>query len=214
MARQLLLINFFNGLTKSSKQLLSVLSITFKLAYFFHRFVGGGASNCSHITEGIATALNCFDDFKSLKKAASSSTTKPIPKHCILVCNSPPYGLPCAESSAYNGLKLDALVATMGERGINFSVFSPAMLPFLFKLYEKAGGDLTTALNKNYAKDRRHLILLRGFALQEITLSPQTNTSSKSIESSLKPNSSPISNQGMSIAILFIVCVLIRTIDF
>lgn len=86
----------------------------------------------------------------------------------------------------------------MAERGINLSVFAPAMLPFLFKLYEKAGGDLTVALSKNYAKDRRHLILLRGFSLQEIPLSPQhNNTTAKSIESNVKATSSPSpSNHG------------------
>ncbi|XP_074594894.1 mediator of RNA polymerase II transcription subunit 25-like isoform X3 [Brevipalpus obovatus] len=175
-------------------------SSTHKLLQWFDRikFVGGGASNCSHITEGIATALHCFDDFDSLRETSSTSApNRTIPKHCILVCNSPPYGLPCSESLTYAGWTLDRLVSTMGERGINLSVFAPAMLPFLFKLYEKAGGDLTAALSKNYAKDRRHLILLRAFSLQEIPLSPQHNTTAKSIESNIKATSSPSpSNHG------------------
>jgi len=167
--------------------------------YLSNRFIGGGASNCSHITEGIATALHCFDDFDSLRNSSSApSPNRNIPKHCILVCNSPPYGIPCSESLSYAGWTLDRLVSTMNERGINLSIFAPAMLPFLFKLYEKAGGDLTAALSKNYAKDRRHLILLRGFSLQEIPLSPQhSNTTTKSLETNLKATSSPSpSNHG------------------
>lgn len=33
----------------------------------------------------------------------------------------------------------------------------------MYKLYEKAGGDLTSSQTKNYAKDPRHLVLLKGF---------------------------------------------------
>ena len=32
------------------------------------------------------------------------------------------------------------------------SVFAPRKIPFLYKLYEKAGGDMATAKEKNYAK--------------------------------------------------------------
>lgn len=40
---------------------------------------------------------------------------------------------------------------------------SPRKIPSLYKLFEKAGGDLTISQSKNYAKDPRHLVLLKGF---------------------------------------------------
>lgn len=76
----------------------------------------------------------------------------------------------------------------MQERDINLSIIAPRRMPFLPKLFEKGdsrfdrllrnqvvsvgGGDLATALTTKYAKDPRHLILLRGFALQERPTSP------------------------------------------
>lgn len=130
-------------------------------------FLGGAAEGCSHIVEGLGTALQAFDDFQSLREP--HLTTQ---KHCILVCNSPPYPLPCLESNSYVGLHADQLASLMGERGINLSIISPRKIPALFKLYDKAGGDLQLAQNKNYTKDRRHLVLLKGYQLQERPLSP------------------------------------------
>lgn len=49
------------------------------------------------------------------------------------------------------------------QRGIHLSILSPRKIPALFKLYEKAGGDLQTSQTKNYAKDPRHLVLLKGY---------------------------------------------------
>lgn len=86
----------------------------------------------------------------------------------------------------------DQLVGLMGERGINFSIFSPRKISFLFKLYEKSGGDLQQALCKNYAKDRRHLILLNGFQLQERPISPQPVLQQQQIK---QENSEIISKQ-------------------
>lgn len=49
------------------------------------------------------------------------------------------------------------------QRGISLSILSPRKIPALFRLFEKAGGDLTLSQTKNYAKDPRHLVLLKGF---------------------------------------------------
>lgn len=54
----------------------------------------------------------------------------------------------------------------MNERQIHFSILSPRKIPDLLKLYEKAGGDLQLAMTKSYAKDCRHLVLLKGYQLQ------------------------------------------------
>lgn len=42
----------------------------------------------------------------------------------------------------------------------------------MYKLFEKAGGDLSASQTKNYAKDPRHLVLLKGFSLKERPVSP------------------------------------------
>ena len=113
-------------------------------------------------------------------------------KHCILICNSPPYSVQTVESQTYFGLMIDQLAALMAEKQINFSIFSPRKMSFLYKLYEDAGGDLSQALNKNYAKDKRHLVLLRGFQLQERPLSPQMGSQSTSIVEQKVSQNSPL----------------------
>ena len=40
----------------------------------------------------------------------------------------------------------------MKNRGVTFSVFAPRKIPFLFKMFEKTGGDLVQAKEKNYSK--------------------------------------------------------------
>ncbi|XP_064480426.1 mediator of RNA polymerase II transcription subunit 25-like isoform X12 [Ornithodoros turicata] len=140
-----------------------------KLLSWFDRvsFIGGAAESCSHIVEGLSTALQVFDDFQTLREPGVVAQ-----KHCILICNSPPYRLPALESPVYSGHTVDQLAGIMAERQVNFSIFSPRKIPALYKLYEKAGGDLQMALCKNYAKDRRHLVLLKGYQLQERPISP------------------------------------------
>lgn len=135
------------------------------------------------------------------ENAAPGSSMNKIPRHCVLICNSPPYSLPAVESISYNGFMIDQLVGLMGERGISLSLFSPKKMPYLFKLYEKAGGDLSAALSKNYAKDRRHLVLLKNFHLQERPLSPQVSQSSNKSLDKASPSPSP-SNQGNEMSML------------
>ncbi|KAG8178436.1 hypothetical protein JTE90_016108 [Oedothorax gibbosus] len=131
------------------------------------KFIGGAGESHSHVAEGLSTALQVFDDFQTFRESGI-----PTQKHCILICNSPPYPLPALESSAYSGLMTEELCSLMANRQIHFSVLSPRKIPTLFKMYEKAGGDLQHALTKNYAKDRRHLVLLKGFQLLERPMSP------------------------------------------
>lgn len=144
---------------------------------FLLSFIGGGGEGLSHVTEGIATALQCFDDFKSMRESVISNVKPKVKNHCILICNSPPYDTPSAESVSYNGMMLDEMAQVMADKDINFSIFAPRKMSFLFKMFEKAGGDLQVALSKKYAKDPRHLILLNGFQLQERPASPHHPTS-------------------------------------
>lgn len=71
--------------------------------------------------------------------------------------------MPVMESYNYSGMTCEQLAGILQERGINLSIISPRKIPALFKLFEKAGGDLSTSQTKNYAKDPRHLVLLKGF---------------------------------------------------
>ena len=138
-----------------------------------NRLTGGGAESCSHVTEGMATALQAFDDLQTMRDSVAGSVKPDPQKYCILISNSQPYETPVFESISYNGMLLDDIVTEMAKRDIKLSIFSPRKMSYLFKLFEKSGGDLQQALSRNYAKDRRHLILLNGFQLQERPASPQ-----------------------------------------
>ena len=135
-------------------------------------FAGGAAEQCSHITEGLATALQVFEDLAVFKGNGNKDNSK----HCILICNSPPYHLPVLETMNFQGQTLEQLAMTMQERSISLTVMSPRKIPQLCKLFEKAGGDLIGTLSKNYAKDKRHLILPNGFALAERSVTPPPET--------------------------------------
>lgn len=104
--------------------------------------------------------------------------------------------MPTFESQNYYGLMIDQIAALMAERQINFSILSPRKLNYLYKLFQSSGGDLQAALSKKYAKDSRHLVLLRGFQLQERPSSPQTTSNSQASEQ--KQNQQSLSQQAQS----------------
>ncbi|CAG9861461.1 unnamed protein product [Phyllotreta striolata] len=164
--------------------------------------VGGKGESHSNIAEGLATSLLCFEELQQKRDVST-----PVQKHCILICNSPPYLLPVLETQAYSGKTAEQLATILQEKSINFSIISPRKIPSLYKLFEKAGGDLTSSQTKNYAKDPRHLVLLKGFSLKERPVSPCPGTSTSgqtqitntglptmtSLPSPLPGNDSPIS---------------------
>ena len=132
------------------------------------RFIGGRGDTMSSGQEGIAAALEVFSDLEEERPKGLVTT-----KHILYVCNSPCYDMPIIENVSFNGKTLDGLAAIVVERKVNVSFFTPRKLPFFYKLYEKCGGDLMAAKEKNYAKEPRHLVLLRGFTLQERPLTPK-----------------------------------------
>ena len=77
------------------------------------------------------------------------------------------------DNGLYQGRKLDDLTTEIQDKGIFLSVLAPRRLAALCSLFEKAGGDLAAAKEKNYAKEPRHLVLLNGFALQERAITPK-----------------------------------------
>ena len=161
--------------------------------------VGGKGESHANIGEGFATALQCFEDLHLRREPNPSSQ-----RHCILVCNSPPYQVVVQESHKFAGHTVEQLAGMFQERNISLSILSPRKIPALFKLFEKAGGDLQSSQTKNYAKDPRHLVLLRNYNLQERPVSPNiagtvphpTNTSAAQIPlSPLQSHDSPNTNQ-------------------
>ena len=80
---------------------------------------------------------------------------KNIPSHPIVVYH--PYTWD--NYSQCNNNKYILLLLNFQERHISLSVFSPRKIPYLFKLYETAGGDIIKAKEKNYAKGRTSLIV-------------------------------------------------------
>nr|CAH7747629.1 unnamed protein product [Callosobruchus chinensis] len=129
--------------------------------------LGGKGESHANVAEGLATAMSCFEELQQKKESSANNQ-----KHCILICNSPPYTLPVLESHAYSGKTAEQLATVLQENNINLSLVSSRKIPALYKLFEKAGGDLSSCQNKNYAKDPRHLVLLKGFSLKERPLSP------------------------------------------
>jgi len=77
----------------------------------FYRLVGGKGESHANIAEGLATALQAFDDLKQKREGTNIMTQK----HCILVCNSPPYMMGVMESSTYLGMNTDQLAGVLNE---------------------------------------------------------------------------------------------------
>ncbi|KAJ8964091.1 hypothetical protein NQ317_004944 [Molorchus minor] len=108
--------------------------------------IGGKGESHSNIAEGLATALHCFEELQQKTRYLS-------------------YG----SEALHFDMQLTALHASSFRishvfwKSINLSVISPRKIPSLYKLFEKGGGDLSSSQTKNYAKDPRHLVLLKGF---------------------------------------------------
>lgn len=131
----------------------------------------GGKSECNaNLAEGLASALVCFQDLEKIRDKDSQTN-----KHCILISNSSPYSMPVQECYEYEGKTVEQLAAIYLEKNINLSIISPRKIPVLFEIFEKSGGDLVLTTSKNYSKDPRHLVLLKGFSLKERPASPNMN---------------------------------------
>lgn len=74
------------------------------------RLIGGKGESHANVAEGLATALQCFEDLQEKR----DGNTNPQ-KHCILVCNSPPYMMPCVENHLYSGQTAEQLATVLQE---------------------------------------------------------------------------------------------------
>lgn len=68
----------------------------------------------------------------------------------------------------------------------------------MYKLFEKAGGDLSVSQAKNYAKDPRHLVLLKGYHLKERPPSPPIGSNPNALPQTSM--SSPLSSNDGQLA--------------
>ncbi|XP_014291430.1 mediator of RNA polymerase II transcription subunit 25 isoform X2 [Halyomorpha halys] len=134
--------------------------------------IGGRGESHANVAEGFAASLVCLDDLQLRRENGANPQ-----KHCILICNSPPYMMPVIENQSYIGNTAEQLATIFSEKNVHLSIISPRKIPLMFKLFEKAGGDLTTSQTKNYAKDPRHLVLLKGFSLPSLKERPVSPTS-------------------------------------
>lgn len=132
---------------------------------------GGKSESYANMSDGMAVAMHCFEDFAEIRnrqrgQSASPSSRPTSQKHCIMICNSAPYSMPVPINNNYQQpmemKNYEQLAALFQENNINLSILSPRKIPILFKIFEKAGGDLINN-TKNYSKDPRHLVLLKGY---------------------------------------------------
>lgn len=72
--------------------------------------VGGKGESHANIGEGLATGLQCFEDLQSRREPTTASQ-----KHCILVCNSPPYQTVVQESYKFAGHTVEQLAGMFQE---------------------------------------------------------------------------------------------------
>merc|ERR1719474_60180 len=96
--------------------------------------------------------------------------------------------MPVLDNIPYHGRSLDDITMEIREKNIFVCVVAPRKIPALFKLYEKCGGDLKSAKEKNYSKEPRHLVLLRGYGLQERPVTPKPLAPVPSVSPAPLPN--------------------------
>lgn len=75
-----------------------------------YRMVGGKGESYANISEGLATGLQCFEDLQLRRESNTASQ-----KHCILICNSPPYQIMVQETYEFAGYTIEQLAATYQE---------------------------------------------------------------------------------------------------
>lgn len=84
--------------------------LTYYTLHSLFRLVGGKGESHANIAEGLATALQCFEDLQQRREPNILPQ-----KHCILVCNSPPYLLPVMESATFAGHSVEQLAVLLQE---------------------------------------------------------------------------------------------------
>ena len=127
------------------------------------KFVGGGCETQSHIVEGLATAMYCFQDIAEMYMPENNDSQPD--KFCFLITNSPPYKANCIENGMFKGLDLNQIGEKLQESNIKLSLITPRHINELRNFFVKVNS-ISVNLKPNllnYAHDRRHLVLFHGF---------------------------------------------------
>ncbi|XP_020617942.1 mediator of RNA polymerase II transcription subunit 25-like isoform X1 [Orbicella faveolata] len=145
--------------TRNAKQMLQFLDEV--------KFEGGGCEECSLLAEALSIALQIFDE-RTLQRGQGYKGI--VRKSCIVVCNSPPFGLPsygCADD--YSGKTVEQLAEEMGQKkGIHLSIIAPRKIPALQRAFERSlTVDSKSVLSKDYSKDPNHLVCIQGLDLPD-----------------------------------------------
>lgn len=107
-------------------------------------FRGGMGDLYTSGQEGLALALRIFDDLKV--KRAGNPQVKQVPsKYIIYMSNSTHFDMPVMDVPAFAGQSMDQILKTIVARDIKMSLICPRKFPYLIKLFEKSGGDLSLA---------------------------------------------------------------------
>jgi hypothetical protein len=96
------------------------------------RFSGGGAEGSCHWAEGLAAALEVFDE---LEKDERMKGMISVTRHCLLVACNPPYQSVASQNDSFSGHTAIQLARMLGERNINLSVISAWKHPDLQNLH-------------------------------------------------------------------------------
>lgn len=85
----------------------SVIDLFSSNIVFCFSMIGGMAESHAYMGEGLATALVFFDDLHEFREAKQ--------RHCILICNSPPYNFPIMECEPHAGRSVDQMANLFQE---------------------------------------------------------------------------------------------------
>lgn len=158
-------------------------------------FTGGLTENLSSGNEGLACALEVFNELREKRKGGPIQD--PPNRYLIFVSTFPSYDMPIIDSPNFAGLNLEQTYAAVKENNVRLSIFSPRKISAWLKMFEQCGGELSKSLEKNFAKDPRDLILLNGFTLQERPLTPKPQEPTPSPVASI-PSTSATNMYGIS----------------
>jgi mediator of RNA polymerase II transcription subunit 25 len=93
--------------------------------------VGGKGESYANIGEGLATGLQCFEDLQLRREPNTASQ-----KHCILICNSPPYQTMIQESYKFAGHTVEQIASIYQEVQYTFwIVLLESFYTYLFYIY-------------------------------------------------------------------------------
>lgn len=172
--------------TRSAKQILQYLDDV--------RFEGGGGEECSLLAEALSIALQIFDE-RTLQRGQHKGIVR---KSCIVVSNSPPFGLPSREcADDYLDKTVEQLAEEMGQKkGVHLSVIAPRKIPALQRVFERSlTVDSKSVLSKDYSKDPNHLVCIQGLDLpvtcNNDSQAETVKNSAFMVETNLKPVPTP-----------------------